>query len=382
VLTAVPGTVHLERERKDPHGGPDWVLRSFTARHTHPPGLRGYPKRLRNNGQNWCVQLVRRYHGRLGWIDGDNVFRPAGSNSLDAPLVCSGRLAPFRGEPLEGVATLLTGLSRPDARPLVRVAFGAGGIPALGAELRLGGRTRPLALSRRGAFLEFAPTSDDPGSVTFRYPRRTQMTQRIEDFFVFGNAPPQLPRRRAPAGMVQARAPAGMVQARAPDPNGGPPWAITAKRSGTSGWCVTSPERLVAGHLGTINFRLGTLGSGDIHSYDCPRPDDPRLRDGVVANYLPGSGADPNAAATTSSRGPIERRTSPGTTLGFGVARSDVREITMTTPRDVRTIVPTGPAHAWLVVYDGGFPTGDIVLTAHFADGRSRVVDRFHVGGL
>jgi hypothetical protein len=404
-LTAVPRTVHVELERRDPRGGPNWILRSFAARYVNPRGLPGHPEPSRNpNGQEWCVELLRRYHGRLGWIDGDNVFRPARPGNDQAPLACGDRLAPFRGEPFEGVVTLLTELSRPSARPLVTVAFGAGGTPARGAVLRLGGRTRKLKLTARGAFLEFVPSGADPGIVTFSYPRRTQTAPRIDAFSVFNSRQPLLPRRRSRPLAVQALA---------PDPNGGPPWAIAALRTrgraaallpssrpatrpsslhrrqrpaapdrAASGWCLSWPERLVAGRLGTIDFPLGTFGSQDEHVYECQRPDDLWLRRHVVvAYYQPGSGGDP-ALATTSSRGPTERRTSPGTTLGWGVARSDVREITVTTPRDVRTIVPSGPAHAWLVVYDGGFPTGEITLTAHFADGSSRVVDRFDMGGV
>jgi hypothetical protein len=40
------------------------------------------------------------------------------------------------------------------------------------------------------------------------------------------------------------------------------------------------------------------------------------------------------------------------------------------TPRDVRTITPSPHAHAFAVVYDGDFPTGDIRITAHLAGGR------------
>jgi hypothetical protein len=78
----------------------------------------------------------------------------------------------------------------------------------------------------------------------------------------------------------------------------------------------------------------------------------------------------------------VTRRTLPGETIVYGTARSDVRSITITTPRDVRTLVPSSAAHSFIAVYDGGFPTGEIVTTAHFADGTSREVDRFDVGGI
>jgi hypothetical protein len=56
-----------------------------------------------------------------------------------------------------------------------------------------------------------------------------------------------------------------------------------------------------------------------------------------------------------------------------------VREVTIKSPRDVRTVLPSPRAHVFLVVYDGLFPTGDFVLTSMFADG-SHVTQRIHAG--
>lgn len=38
----------------------------------------------------------------------------------------------------------------------------------------------------------------------------------------------------------------------------------------------------------------------------------------------------------------------------------------------MRTIAPTGPGHAFIVVYAGSFPTGRITTTTTFRDGRTR----------
>jgi hypothetical protein len=65
-----------------------------------------------------------------------------------------------------------------------------------------------------------------------------------------------------------------------------------------------------------------------------------------------------------------------------GTTHSDVTAITIATPRDVRTLVPSPRAHAFIAVYDGEFATGEIVITAHFSDGTSRVADRFELGGM
>lgn len=68
-------------------------------------------------------------------------------------------------------------------------------------------------------------------------------------------------------------------------------------------------------------------------------------------------------------RGRIALRTLPGRTVIYGLARPDVREITIESPRDVRTIVPSARAHAFIVVYDGSFATGETVFRITFKNG-------------
>ncbi len=68
------------------------------------------------------------------------------------------------------------------------------------------------------------------------------------------------------------------------------------------------------------------------------------------------------------------RRTLPGRTILSGVTRSDVASVTIATPRDVRTLVPTRRAHAFVVAYDGTFPTGEVVITSTFDDGATQVM--------
>jgi hypothetical protein len=49
--------------------------------------------------------------------------------------------------------------------------------------------------------------------------------------------------------------------------------------------------------------------------------------------------------------------------------------VTIETPRDVRTLTPSAGDHVFAAVYDGGFPSGHIVVIAHMRDGsRRRVV--------
>jgi hypothetical protein len=73
------------------------------------------------------------------------------------------------------------------------------------------------------------------------------------------------------------------------------------------------------------------------------------------------------------------RRTLPGGTVFNGTARADVKSVTIATPRDVRTLIPSRRAHAFLAVYDGTFPTGETVITTTFTDGTTHV-DRLPPG--
>ena len=57
-------------------------------------------------------------------------------------------------------------------------------------------------------------------------------------------------------------------------------------------------------------------------------------------------------------------------TVFSDLVHSDVVSVTIRTPRDVRTLVPSAKAHAILAVYDGRFPGGRVTATARMKDGR------------
>jgi hypothetical protein len=75
--------------------------------------------------------------------------------------------------------------------------------------------------------------------------------------------------------------------------------------------------------------------------------------------------------APPTPRAPIERRTLPGRTIITGVAEADVVSVTLATPRDVRTLRPSGPEHVFIVVYDGQFFRGRITASVLLRDGRT-----------
>ena len=124
------------------------------------------------------------------------------------------------------------------------------------------------------------------------------------------------------------------------------------------------------GRLATIEPRNGTLhdgpggwGGGGSGLHRKPQPVHFETQ-GESEQNLPGQDTNP------LSRPEIERRTLPGHTTITGTAEADVVSITLATPRDVRTLRPSGPRHAFIVVYDGQFFRGEITATIALRDGR------------
>jgi hypothetical protein len=156
------------------------------------------------------------------------------------------------------------------------------------------------------------------------------------------------------------------VAARAPDPAGGEPWAVIASRGTKGGICMSMTGRLVGTRLGNVDRRLGIFYSGAFDTlHQCgdaerkpTRAFPMRLDTGIW-----GIGED-------DAPGRIERRVLEGRIMFSGRVHDDVVSVTIRTPRDVRTLIPSSPAHAILAVYDGRFPAGKVTATARMKDGR------------
>jgi hypothetical protein len=365
-LRFVPGTLRTELRRDDPGGGVGWGIRSFVAAR---PG---------HSAHAWlyCQQAGRLFKGRFGWIDGSNVFRPAGPDPYgQAPTLCE-RSAPGPHKPVQiDARTLVLGIDSPAPRLGTTIAWGVGGTGTRRVDLRVAGHRTRQSLSGRGAFLAFLPHPVRRSEVSATFTYAGGVTSDV----------PLQPDYQLPRGIGARPGPGnGPVRlvARAPDPAGGLPYGLAGVKSRDGGWCFSQPERVVGDSVGHVDFALGTIVDSFTPLSECLRADDPLFRHHpVAAGFLLGGGiVEDEGDATRRAR--IVRRTLPGTTIVSGLARADVRSITIATPRDVRTLVPTSPAHAFIAVYDGSFPTGKIVTTAHFADGSSRVVDSFDVGGI
>lgn len=363
-LEPVAGSVRVELRMDDPRGGPGWAIRTFRAR-SEPRGT-----------LNWCAQLMRVHRGRLGWIDGTNTFRPAVFSQSAAPMHCD-RRPPGPGRGPIRAETLLRDTDTETPTPHTTAIWGWGGGSLRSVEVRLQDGPERLRPSPGGAFLLL---SEDP-VLEARF-ARTALTWS-------GRAPQAVD----PEGLLgagggrsllpgpQARPVPARVEARTPDPNGGPPWAVGSVPAAGGGFCLTQPERAVDGRLGRVDFAQGTFYLSNLPAMECQRPQDGRTRKRPLAIvYQLGGGVSEPGRESQSGR--TARRTLPGATVVFGHARADVREVTIRTPRGIQTIAPSGPHRALLAVYDGGFPTGSMVLTAHFADGTSRMVERFNVSGI
>jgi hypothetical protein len=343
------GTVRIEQRMTDPRGGPPFALRLFRAERLAPIGRHPTPRRMKLLGHELCAQLGRIYHGRFGWIDANNVFRPARFNSRDAPIACGNRWRDDRSHPEVLVTTLITDPSQPSASAKQSIAWGFGGSQVRSVTLR---GTVHARVSPRGAFLVSAPLYSRPVNLGAR--------------FTYDGRPPI----------------GGYRPVRPPTPPRNParlriPFTVPGPGVlDNGGFCATQPERIVGDRVGFVNFALDTFDPLPTRSRHC----------GVMASQLPrgwpagigtmsGSGFDPALdPARDLDGGHVKLRTLPGRTVLYGAAKPGVRSVTIESPRDVRTLIPSSRARSFLVVYDGEFPTGRLRLTANFADGSAKTI--------
>lgn len=315
----------------DPDGGAGWAVLRFTA------------------AEGDCAALVRVVKGRFGWIDGSGTFRPARAGRHEAPDFCypaaelkklgavtypttTVTYAPGRSpQPSRGV---VWGLAAPDIREIHP-------------------ENDPRLTVTKGAFLAVSatpPVPSDKGALI-----RGDGSIRRYDYS------PNFPKAFAVAKPDTRR-----VAVEAPDPAGGQPWGIISAQGPRGDVCRSQVGRLLGLRLGVIERPLDTF-SPTFDEIICrpessrrPTPAYPlRLSAGVWSR---GFGDD--------ASGHVERRVLLGRTTISGEVDPSVVSVTIRTPRDVRTLVPSRPDHLILAVYEGTFPTGDVTATAHLNTGR------------
>jgi hypothetical protein len=359
-LRARPGTVRLEARTRDPRGGPPWVLRVFRAERVVPKAGRrpGVDPVI---GRDLCVQLGRVYRGRFGWIDARGTFRPVRVSFRGAPARCGSPKPDLAGRPEASFESLITDPDRPAARVYETVLWGLGGAAARSANARLGPRRVPLRLSAHGGFIVPGPAAlhENQVVVDVRYARGPSRHVQL-------GPRPGMPFAVRP--IHDRSAGPAAIEARAPDPNGGLAWGVVAAPSRGGGWCVAGPARIVGDRIGQVDAGLGTMRESLPYALSCSGNAPPLTRGRPLALGMMFGGGDSRTGPRRTAR-----RTLPGGTVFHGTARADVASITIATPRDVRTLVPSRRAHAFIAVYDGTFPTGETVITTTFTDGTTHI---------
>ena len=346
----------------DPGGGPDWALKRFDAERIaldRPARTLAGAKVI---GRNRCVQLGRVKDGAFGWIYGDGSFRRVPTGREYGLLQCAGLKRPKLSAQLK--ATL--DLADPAAPKIVRTAVwgiapdatavtvagtgGADGAATLAGDafLKLGD---PSAKAREGARVEagghtlrIGPSNAFPGiekRFHIKFPTPIPGTERVE--------------------------------ARAPDPAGAPGWGLLVAQTREGVPCVSQPTQVAGDQTGYIDLRLALVSGGSGLSRTACRPlsakpDPKRPCDigwgGGNADELEGGDAFARRART-------ERRLLSGRTQVWGQCSDQVDRITVRTPRDIRTLVPSAVGHAFLAVYDGDFPAGRLTITAQLKNGKT-----------
>jgi hypothetical protein len=364
MLVLVPqGRARVELTMPDPKGGPAFAVRVFRATRQAPSPANGRPRPGRLLGHDLCAQLGRLYRGRFGWIDARDRFRPVRLNYTDAPIQCGERWRDLRSAPEFTRTTLITNPLLASAEPTESVIWGFGGSRLRRVALKGRGILTPDPRpSTRGAFLSFAdPAPPSRLSARFTYAGRPAKTLSMDPARPLPVPPPL---NRFEHGIILG---SERLEARAPDPTGELPWGIEVSRTRKGGFCPWDIGRVVGSRVGNINYALDTFTDAGV----LPCLSRIRLTRKMPVQWSMTSGAsDPNEEpGSDPDVGRVALRTLPGRTVMSGITRADVREITIQTPRDVRTIVPSPRAHAFIVVYDGSFPTGDTVFTFTYADG-------------
>lgn len=317
----IAGTVREGARLADPAGGAPWVLRTFLGRlapGTRYSGAKPGPFSCWEVGRDLGGALRRPSAGPvLGFGESDascndDEAQPRVPVVLTAYAADAGAYAPRVGSVVvEGMA--------PTARRIELL-----GLP---------GGARRLPIVGHGGFLAVL----DPATV------RSALRVRVT---LAGG------RVRTSGALDAGRGAPTTVDARAPDPDGAAPWVVAVGKE-----CVRMGQ-LVGGRLGFVDASTGAVryGNGVASSCGGSLSGSRRVSLGVqtVTNRQPGT--------TEAQR---RRRTLTGRTVLYGRVLPGVTSLTVRTPRDVRTVRPTGPGRAFVIAYDGQLAGGEIVVTPH-----------------
>jgi len=351
---APAGPVVIAARAADPGGAKAWAVRRVTARQ----GKTTFP----------CSQLGRLDGTRFGWISANRPFRLARLDQLDVPTMCGERFS--RGMPQLSLVTLTTDGTTGLPRPERTVVWGVLPPGVTSARLDDGTRLAPGPGAARVvlAVLPSRPLGEPRLTGTLTTTRATTRRfaypdpARILDDELAHRRTSDRPTARPKGGTpIRSRV---VIAARVPDPAGGAAWGITTAPSTTGATCFSSPAHLVGTRPALVDPRLSTasphpfaaLSCSDRRAPDAARP----LRMDVLLTSIPEQ--DPS--------GSLQLRRLDTRTVLYGRATAAVRTVTITTSRDIRTLVPDRRTHVVLAVYDGDFPGERLKFTATLRDGR------------
>jgi hypothetical protein len=360
-IDVLPGTTHVVLTAPDPAGGPDWALRRFSGPYAFPTDM---PRRTIGKellGRKDCLELGRVVDGRFGWLDGAGTFRPIAGGVAGSPRSC---VAHGRRRADESAA-LASWVSHPDfgePQPLASVVWGSAPAGTHALTVALDDDDRAVHRGGDGAFLSFLPAA---GQSPDLHVVATDGAGKTSQLYV-------LLRPHAPGIERVGR---GRLVARGPDPAGGASWGVAAGRTKDGRWCTGNAGRVVDGTVGQLDARLDLFYDQSDFVYSCP-PDSPKVKAKfrVLTRQRPlmysyTSGGYLGDQRPGGSAGRIALRSERGSTVFSGIARGDVRTITVVTPSQTRVVRPSGAAHAFVIPLEGTFPSGQITFTVAFADG-------------
>lgn len=344
------GAVTIAARTDDPGGNLRWAVRRFVTRqrnHTFP-----------------CVQLGRLDGTRFGWVAPTSPFRLARLDLADVPASC-GTAFP-RGLPQLTVITLTTDAT--SGLPQLARTIIWGTLPPRFTSARLSDGTQ-LRAGRDGVVLTVLPGRPVGEPPLVGTMRTSNGAQRRFDFpkLQRENTRPMMrgrdgslrPRPGGTALIARAR-----IAARVPDPAGGAAWAILTAPSTSGATCFTTPAHVVGDRLATVEPRLGIARPYPFTDFDCSGRRAPTAAHPLRADVLGSSIPEQDPVGTQQLRRLNDR------TVLHARTTADVTAVTITTSRDIRTVVPDPRTYVVMAVYDGTFPGERIKVTATLRSGR------------
>jgi hypothetical protein len=374
--TPRPQTVAIVARAADPGGGPDWAIRRSVGRNVLPPGVPRKHIGKELFGDHVFYELGRIAHGAFGWLDGSGTFRPVAAGAGTTLRESFPAIARPRDRQAVDSATLVSHPAFGEPVPVTTIVWGVAGEAARGVTVQADGAGAGVHLGAHGAFLAFLPARGAAPKLDVRVKRAGGRTSALN------------PRFMRPSARQPLAGPARLA-ARTADPSGGAPWGVSAAPARGGGWCTGNPGRVVDGAVGMLNSRLDVFSDQTDFVYYCPPSRAQQRRS--KPKYRPLTRARPLIYSFTSGSVPSEERSSdlgrtalrtlPGSLVFAGLARADVRLITVTTPEQTRVLHPSAGAHGFAVAFAGTFPSGVVRFDVTFADGR-HATQVEHVGDL